>query len=102
MNPKFWGMLGLAMRAGKIAIGEGKAEDISRGGGAELLILATDASANTEKKFLNMASFHKLQIIRPGDRMEICEVLGRPAVVMAVTDQGFAKQLIRLFEDDGI
>ena len=102
---KFFGMLGLAMRAGKLAIGEGKAEDAIRGGEAKLVILSDDASENTTKKFANMANFRNLDIIRPTDRNELGEAIGRPfAVIMAVTDEGFAKQLCEIYskEDSGV
>ena len=94
MSSKFQGMLGLAMRAGKLAVGEGKAEEAIRSGKAFLLILSTDASDNTEKKFLNMANSHKLPVVRSCDRDTLGKILGREfAVIVAVTDLGFAKQL---------
>lgn len=94
MNSKFQGMLGLAMRAGKLAVGEGKAEDAIRSGKTFLVILSTDASDNTEKKFLNMADNHGVNVVRPCDRNTLGGILGREfAVVIAVTDSGFAKQL---------
>lgn len=94
MNAKFQGMLGLAMRAGKLAVGEGKAEDTIRSGNALLVVLSTDASDNTEKKFLNMADSHDVNVIRPCGRDTLGQILGREfAVVMAVTDSGFARQL---------
>ena len=57
MNPKLKGMLGLAMRAGKLACGESKAAEAIRGGRAELVLLSADASDNTEKRFLNMTQY---------------------------------------------
>ncbi len=98
MNAKFCGMLGLAMRAGKLSLGEGKAADAVRGGKCELLILATDAGPNTEKRFLNMTEFYDVSVLRPCGREELSGVLGKPAVVLAVTDQGFASQLKTLLE----
>ncbi len=101
MNPKFWGMLGLAMRAGRLACGEGKAADAVRGGHAALLILAEDASENTEKRFLNMTRFYQVAVLRPGNRTQLGAALGRPAaVVLAVTEEGFAKQLLRLSQQE--
>lgn len=97
MNTKFCGMLGLSMRAGKLACGEAAAEEAIRGGTAKLLILAADASGNTEKKFLNMANHHQIEVIRPGDRRAIGSAIGRAAAVtVAVTDRGLADQLSRL------
>ena len=97
MNAKFCGMLGLTMRAGKLACGEAAAEEAVRGGTAKLLILAADASGNTEKKFSNMANHHQIEVIRPGDRHAIGGAIGRAAAVTAaVTDRRLAEQLCRL------
>ena len=50
---KFYSLLGLCKRAGKLAAGEVAAEQAVRKKTAYLLILAEDASANTKKKFRN-------------------------------------------------
>lgn len=100
MNPKFWGMLSLAMRAGKVVAGEEKVTEIVRSGKAFLLILAEDAGSNTAKKVKDMAAYRNLLVLRPGDRDEIGRTIGRKfAVVLAIIDQGFAEQLIRLCGD---
>ncbi len=97
MTRKWMGMLGLAMRAGKLAIGEGKAADAVRDGKAELLLLATDTAHNTEKRFLNMTQFYQVPILRPGDRTQLGAAIGKDAaVVLAVTDPGFAEQMKKL------
>lgn len=97
MNTKMSGMLGLAMRAGKLACGETKAGEAVRGGKAVLLILATDAGPNTEKRFLNMTQFYQVPVLRPDDRTTLGNVIGKKAaVVLAVTDSGFGEQLLKL------
>lgn len=97
MTPKWSGMLGLAMRAGKVACGETKAADAIRGGKAVLVILATDAGPNTEKRFLNMTQFYQVPVLRPDDRSSLGNVIGKKAaVVLAVTDAGFGAQLLLL------
>lgn len=99
MNSKFWNMLSMAMGAGKLSVGEGRAEDSIKGKKAELIILSTDASLNTEKKFLNMSSFRDIPVIRPGDRYELGNTIGRDfAVVITVCDKNFKNQLLKLFE----
>ncbi|MBR5152564.1 MAG: ribosomal L7Ae/L30e/S12e/Gadd45 family protein [Clostridia bacterium] len=101
MNPKFWGMLSLAMRAGKLAVGEDKATEATRGGKACLLILSQDAGNNTEKKVTDMAAFRNIPILRPADRVRIGQAIGKEfAVALAVTDAGFAEQLSLLFSQE--
>lgn len=100
MNPKFWGMLSLAMRAGRLAVGEAKATETVRGDKAHLLVLAEDAGPNTEKKVMDMGAYRKIPVLRPGNRDVIGKAIGRKfAVVLAVTDTGFSEQLSTLFEN---
>lgn len=100
MNPKFWGMLSLAMRAGRLAVGEAKATEAVRGGKACLLILAEDAGYNTEKKVTDMGAYRNIPVLRPGNRDAIGKAIGRKfAVVIAVTDTGISEQLSTLFEN---
>ncbi len=101
MNPKFWGMLSLAMRAGRLAVGEAKVTDAVRDGKAQLLLLAEDAGPNTEIKVLDMSVYRRIPILRPGDRRELGKAIGREfVVVLAVTDTGFSSQLSTLFENN--
>jgi len=97
---KFLGLLSLSMKAGKLAIGEGRAEDAVRGGKASLIILSTDASGNTQKKFSDMGSYRNIPVIRTVDRRTLGRTIGREfAVVMAVTEDGFSKRLLEMFDN---
>ena len=101
MNPKFRGMLSLAMRAGKLAVGEAKATDAVRQEKAHLLLLEEDAGPNTEKKVTDMGAYRQIPVLRPGKREEIGAAIGKKfAVVVAVTDTGFSEQLSTLFENN--
>ena len=57
---KFFSLLGLCKRAGKLVAGEVAAEQAVRKKQAYLLILAQDASKNTKKKFTNSAVYYEL------------------------------------------
>ncbi len=101
MNPKFWGMLSLAMRAGRLAVGEDQATQTVRGEKASLLLLSEDAGVNTEKKVKDMAAYRRIPLLRPAGREELGRAIGRKAaVVLAVTDDGFANQLSLLFSQE--
>lgn len=101
INPKFCGMLGLAMRAGKLVCGEAKTSEAIRSGKCFLLLLAADASENTEKKFKNMTKFYSVSALVPGNRIELGSILGKDSVVSAaVTDEGFAKQIRALYNSE--
>ncbi len=97
LAPRFKGMLSLARKAGKLETGEARATDAIRGDKTFLIILSEDASANTGKKFSNMAAFRDIPILKMGDRYELGAAIGTKfAVVIAVTDSGFATSLMEI------
>ena len=51
LKNKFFSMLSLCQRAGRLVSGELPCENAVKSGKAKLLIIAEDASANTKKKF---------------------------------------------------
>lgn len=93
----FTRLLGLAMRAGKLAPGEGRAEESVRSKKGKLLILASDASDNTRKRFQDKCVYYSIPLVMPMNRYELGACLGREfAVSIAVEDDGFAKRLLEL------
>ena len=101
MSDKFSGMLGLAMRAGRLIIGtEQVALGISKGRVA-LCIASRSASEGTRKKLRTKCEFYGVRLITPDIELgELGRLLGKtyaPACV-GVTDEGFAKELVRLAE----
>lgn len=97
---KFYSLLGLAKKAGKVAAGEDIAESTVRQKNAFLLILATDASANTKKKFHNAAAHHEVPIIEVGLKTELGRAIGVEfRAILAITEPGFAKKLLEIFEN---
>lgn len=98
-NPKVRGMISLAMKAGAIAPGEGKAQDAIRGGKASMIIVSADASDNTAKKFSDMGAFRDLPVVFMADRDSLGRAIGRKfAVVLAVCDKGFADSISKNLE----
>jgi len=94
-NEKFYRMLGLATRAGKVVCGEGRVSDGIRSGKAKLVIVAKDASENTMKKFCNSCEYYSVPQIITDDRFALGEATGKGfAVVMAVCDESFAKVIL--------
>lgn len=94
---KFKGMLSLAMKAHKLEVGESRAQTAVRGDSAYLLVVSADASANTKKKFADMAAYRNVPIVFTGDRDELGRAVGRNfAVTAAVTDKGFADGMLKI------
>jgi len=87
--------LGLAMRAGKLAIGEEGVLQAIRSGQARLVVMAEDASDNTRKKFSDKCRHYHVELAECFDRYELGGAIGKEArVLVAVLDEGLAR-LIR-------
>ncbi len=98
---KFYSLLGLCKKAGKVVGGEVAAENAIRQKTAKLLILAGDASGNTKKKFHNSAAYYKISLVEMGDKESLGSAVGEEfRAILAVTDGGFAKRLLELAEED--
>ncbi|MCM3699099.1 ribosomal L7Ae/L30e/S12e/Gadd45 family protein [Paenibacillus macerans] len=83
--------LGLAMRAGKLVTGDEVVLKAIRSAEAKLVILAGDASANTQKKYRDKCGTYKVPLLVGFDRDMLGSSVGKPErVVLALTDQGFA------------
>ena len=99
MKDKILAMAGLARRAGKAVSGEFAVEKSVKTGKAMLVLLASDASANTKKKFRNMCAWYSVPVYEHSDK----EALGKSQGYeirsgMAVEDAGMAASIIRLLE----
>ncbi len=95
MTNRFLSLLGIAQRAGKLAGGEDQALQAIQKGKAHLVIVASDASPNTAKKFTDKCTYYRIQLCREYDRATLGRATGRTErVVIAVTDKGFADAMM--------
>ncbi len=100
-NVKFFRMLGLAARMRAVAFGEGAVKDSIKKGEARLVVVSSDASENTKKKFFNSCEFYSVKIIEHSDRFELGRHTGREfAVVLAVKDAGIAENMLKCLETE--
>ena len=86
-------LLGLALRAGRLAVGEEPVGAACRGHKAYLLLLASDAADNTIRRASHFSQSAKNTICLqlPLTKAELGSGLGRTACAMAaLTDVGFA------------
>ena len=89
-------MISLATKAGKTASGEFCTEKEIKCGMAQLVIVATDASDNTKKKFQNMCNFYEVPIYFYGDKDTLGHAMGKEfRASLAVLDEGFAKGILK-------
>ncbi|MFI3173854.1 MAG: ribosomal L7Ae/L30e/S12e/Gadd45 family protein [Bacillota bacterium] len=91
--------IGLAKRAGKVAAGEVAVVATVQKKTTHLLIVSTDASKNTKKKFNNSAAYYHIPIVEFGDKEALGMAIGEEfRAVLSITDLGFATKLISMIE----
>ena len=89
--------LGLALRAGAVAVGEEPVGAAARGKKARVIFTARDAAASSVRRAYSFAHAGScLCLPFPADKDAFGRALGRTSVAMcAVTDIGFAQSLVR-------
>ena len=88
---KVLSLIGLAMKAGRCTSGEMMTESETKSGRARLVIIASDASENTKKKFRDMCEFYKVPICFYGDKDTLGHAMGKEfRASLAILDKGFA------------
>ena len=96
-------LLSLAQRAGKVKSGEFMTETSVKEGIATLVVVATDASDNTKKKFSDMCSFYSVPIITYSDKDSLGHYIGKEfRASLAVCDKGFSDNIVNLVENMSI
>lgn len=96
-------LLGLALRGGRLAVGEEPAALAAKAGQARLLLTASDAAENTLRRAERLAEEgHCLYLALPFTKAELGGALGRgSAAVAALTDLGLAAAVAeRLAQSD--
>lgn len=95
---KFFGMLGLAKRAGKVSTGAFICTKMIKAGRAKLIILAGDASENTKKAISDSCRFYNVRLIEYSDMAELGHAAGGgERAVVSVNDYNFAKAILDIF-----
>ncbi|MFV0559771.1 MAG: YlxQ-related RNA-binding protein [Enterococcus sp.] len=95
---KVLNLIGLAMRAGKVVTGEGLTVADIRKNKAEFVFVASDASENTRKKIKDKSSYYKVPYTDQFLQTELSQAIGRPRMVLGITDRGFAKRIEELIK----
>ncbi|MDO5156964.1 MAG: ribosomal L7Ae/L30e/S12e/Gadd45 family protein [Eubacteriales bacterium] len=100
MKPnKVLSMIGLATKAGKTVTGEFSTEKAVKEGKACLVVVATDASENTKKKFNNMCSYYQVTMKEFSNKDSLGNACGKEfRASLAINDLGFANAIIKLID----
>jgi ribosomal protein L7Ae-like RNA K-turn-binding protein len=87
--------LGLAYKAKKIAIGTDLSREKMRQKKAVMILLANDASENTQKKIRDKASFYGIDVMDTFTSEQLSQPIGKGQIkVIAILDEGFKKIII--------
>lgn len=94
MNDRLLSLLGLSRKAGKIQIGFDPVKDTIETGKTDLVLVASDISANTAKKIKAVAEEYGVELLYiKRSKDELSFSLGKTCALVAVTDQGFSRKL---------
>ncbi len=95
---KLLGLLGVAMRAGRIHSGEFAAEKLIQSGKASCVIVARDASANTKSKFRSKCEFYGVPFAEFSTKEKLGHALGKEIrSSIALEDPGFAEAFLKRY-----
>ena len=91
---KILSLIGLATKAGKTMSGEFSTEKAVKTGCAALVIVSTESSDNTKKKFRNMCTYYEVPYFEFGSKEELGHATGREMrASLAVQDAGFSEAM---------
>jgi ribosomal protein L7Ae-like RNA K-turn-binding protein len=92
---EFLQLLGLANRAGKVITGEDHIISHIRNNKVKLVIVASDASENTKKKYEDKCKYYQVSLVEYSTTVELSHAISKMnRVAVGVIDAGFTKGLL--------
>lgn len=100
MINKIYSMIGLSMKAGKIAFGTDMCEEKIKKKSASLIIIAEDTSDNTKDKFIKLSNLYNINIVIFGEIDLLSRSIGKVNKgVFAILDDGFANKILQMVKE---
>lgn len=91
---KIYSLLGFAQRARKLVSGEQAVDVALRKGKVHLLIIASDSSDNTLRKFKAIADTHQVKWCILGTKAELGYAMGKsPRSLIGIIDANFSSSI---------
>lgn len=87
-------MLGLAQRAGKLVSGDEQVEEAIVRQQVSLVVIASDASDNTLKKYQNKCEYYGVPLNQDFTRYEISNAVGKSRSILGIQDRGMVKKFL--------
>lgn len=93
------GLLGIAMKAGKVVSGEEGTLKSIQGGKVRLTLIALDSSENTKKKFADKCQYRGVPYRTVMTKSELGNAIGKETrAVIGILDPNLAKRMIELID----
>lgn len=96
-----YSFIGLARKAGAVALGESMAHQAVKKDAAHLVLITHDASENTRKKIETALYGTNIPALTFGTKERLGQMLGKTFLsVVAITEKGFAERVYKLIEQN--
>ena len=94
INNKILGLIGLAMKAGKVSFGSDSVEENIVKNKVKLVIVSKDSSERTKKKFEDICKNYRIPIIVDGDIENLSKAIGKNnKAIIGIKDINFANSI---------
>ena len=94
INNNMLGLIGLAMKAGKVCFGADSVEENIVKRKVKLLIISKDSSERTKNKFVNICEKYNVPVIVDGDIDTLSKTIGKSnKTVIGIKDVNFAESI---------
>lgn len=94
INNNILGLIGLAMKAGKVCFGADSVEENVIKQKVKLLIISEDSSERTKNKFINICEKYNVPVIIDGDIDTLSKSIGKSnKAIIGIKDINFAESI---------
>ena len=94
IDNKVLGLIGLAMKAGKISFGADSVEENIIKKKVKLVILSKDSSDRTKNKFIDISKKYNIPVIIDGDIETLSKTIGKSnKAIIGIKDINFAESI---------
>ena len=98
INNKILGLVGLSARAGKICFGADSTEEAIQKRKAKLIIIATDSSERTKKRFTELCEKYNIPVILYSNIDEISKAIGKQnKAIVGIKEANIAKEIEKIY-----
>lgn len=100
MSNRFLQFLGLIKRSGSLVEGYNKCEEVIKNKRLYLILLSSDCSESTKRKFIQYCSKYNILYIESFKKEDLGMSIGRREIsILGITDKNMSTKLITLWND---